>query len=105
MWMPGAGRRWRREPAWTGPPSPSASRNEAPDRSQKDTRIAVDLKLRGTPDIFIDGRLLEDWIRSDLWKAILTAPDRRVALLGEPEEESLETRGPSRSDRGALAAR
>jgi protein-disulfide isomerase len=51
------------------------------DRIQEDTRIAVDLKLRGTPSIFIDGRLLEDWTRPDLWKAILEAPDAPLAIV------------------------
>ncbi len=44
------------------------------DRVAEDVRLGNDLKVPGTPGIFIDGRFLQDWTSLDLWKAILAAP-------------------------------
>jgi protein-disulfide isomerase/uncharacterized membrane protein len=43
-------------------------------RISQDVEQAIDLKLPGTPAIFIDGRALEEWTNPELWKAILGAP-------------------------------
>lgn len=41
------------------------------DRIAEDVQRAIDLKVHGTPGIFIDGRPLDEWNRLELWKAIL----------------------------------
>jgi protein-disulfide isomerase len=35
---------------------------------------AMSLKLKGTPGVFIDGRMLDEWNNTDLWKTILAPP-------------------------------
>lgn len=46
----------------------------ARNRIVQDTQIGVQVQLGGTPSVFLDGRLLEDWSRMDIWQTLLGAP-------------------------------
>lgn len=40
-------------------------------RVKEDVQRAIDVKVTGTPGVYIDGRPLQEWHRLELWKAIL----------------------------------
>lgn len=64
-------------------------------RISEDVQRAIDLKVTGTPGIFIDGRPLEEWNRLELWKAILAGSQDAKGT-----ETSLETHDNQGTDNG-----
>jgi protein-disulfide isomerase/uncharacterized membrane protein len=51
------------------------------DRVTEDAQLGMGMNLKGTPGVFIDGRILEEWNSLDLWKAILAAPAAPAAAV------------------------
>lgn len=60
------------------------------DRIKEDVQQAIDVQVKGTPGIYIDGRFLQEWHRVELWKAILGDPANPPAVtpVNAPVETS-----------------
>lgn len=54
-------------------------------RVVQDTQLGKQLRLGGTPTVYLDGRPLEDWSRMDVWQTLLEAPPAPAPVFQAPQ--------------------